>query len=306
MLSRLDSSVRQYKDKLIASKKLAQKKKEAQVVFKQPQQKKISKPLPKKPKPKKKQKPKEKKQIIPKFTSGAPALRAQHIVPEVQKPMPTKPQPVKTSQPITVKTKPIEPEPKKSEKSGKKILKKEPVLRKKPKTTTFMQRTQKLQQKKPVTSKQEQKKVTLADISKGFMEFARKEGAIKNSNSNHLVHVTGKNIGQATAEQLRHERYVKKLFDCIDVSFKFLGRQFRFAQRPNTDSLRIFVLIDLNKAGRIVSFKIVESSGDNQFDLFMKKVFKDAARSFPPVPTYFNTSIYSLPIQCNIPVATLR
>jgi len=137
------------------------------------------------------------------------------------------------------------------------------------------------------------------------MDFARRQDAVQQSNSNHVVTVIGGTRGQATAEQLKHERYIKKLFDCFDIALKLHARTFRFTQVPRTDVMHVVVHMDIYKTGQLASLSIRESSGNTQFDLLVKKVIEDASRSFPPVPSSFATNIYSVPIQFGLPTAML-
>jgi len=314
LLSKIDSSVRDFK---IALEK-KRNKKEAKVIFKQP---------------------KPKKRLIPKLTAGSASPLSSPPLPQAKPPKPKSPKLPKPEE-----TKPVEkavkknPEPKSTKqqiertieqktktpliknmpelkhaslyKQKEKTLPKNPILepksakpnKPKPPEKKSESTSSYAQEKKAVSDK----KVTLVDITKGFMEYARRENTLKSPPSNHLISVIGKNFGKATSEQLKHERYIKKLFDCVDVSFKLLKRSFRFTLIPQTEILTLYLFIDLDKKGRIASLKLVEPSGNTQFDIFMTKVFKDAARSFPPVPSSFNTEIYSLPIQCTIPVGALR
>lgn len=279
LLSKLDDTLGKYKKHLIAAKE--RKEKTAQVIFKQPPQKKL-------------------KRMTPKLVAGAPSLSApvgpppkpENKKPPVKKEKP-KPRPAPKKKPVK-KPKPPIKIVKKEKAEPKPVTKKEPVKKPEPPV--------KIEKKEEPPAP---KKLTLADISKGFMDYARKDGAIQNSKSNHLVTVKGKTFGQATADQLKHERYIKKLFDCIDVAFKLHRRNFRFTQIPQIDPLRVVILVDLQKNGMINSINIIKKSGNTQFDLFMPKVIKDAARSFPPVPSAFKTDIYSLPIEFAVSVASL-
>lgn len=297
LLSKLGDSVRQYKEKLLADQQ--KKDKTAQVIFQQPT-------------------PKQRKKLMPKLSSGSPtvvpSLPSGAILPSVDQQengIPKK-KPIveKQEKEIQKPTKPIEqPEEKKiEEKSRPAFEKKESItsiepqaIEKKPEATIKTEEKKELE-----TSKQTEKKLTLADIAKGFVSQSRSKKVMTQSNSsNHLITISGKNIAQATADQLKHERYIKKLFDCIDIAFKLHRRGFRFTQQPQTDPLKMVLLVDVEKTGNIASINLIAGSENKQFDRFMLKVVKDASRSFPPVPTNFKTDIYSLPIEFVVAVSAL-
>jgi len=299
LLSKLDDSVKEYKKHLTKKKE----KKEAKVIFKK----------------------QPKKRAVPLLAAGAasPASPAtQPAQPQPQMPQPSE-KPEQPPTPNKLVQKKIPPDKSIEEKTSppdqqeeQKIAERqpkplEPEKQIKPfKPIQPMQAiTHALPKPKPplpTPPKPPEKKLTLADITKGFMQYARKENVLRpTTNSNHLVTVVSKKMGKATADQLKHERYIKKLFDCLDVSFAYLRSTFRFTHLPKRDMLKIFVQLDLDKQGKIVALKIVERSGNAQFDIFVKKVFEDAAKSFPPVPSFFDTDIYSLPIQCYIPSLSL-
>ncbi|MCK5632238.1 TonB C-terminal domain-containing protein [bacterium] len=307
LLLKLNNNLNIHKKNPLADKK----KKEARVIFKQAPKKpakKIKTPKPpiKKPKPPKtKPKPKLKK-LIPNFAAGNPSLRPPLVEKEKPKKQGFIPPDNKKIEPK--KTKPLAlPHVTKNMKPVKKTQNKKPTpLRKQDqKKVLKLKETTLLSKKIEPLPSATHKKMTLADLTKGFMEHARKDNALQQTNSNHLISITGKQKGQATAEQLKHERYIKKLFDCIDVSLKYLKRTFSFTSMPKADTLKLLCLVDLNPQGKIVKFNIVQPSGTAQFDIFMKKVFYDAARSFPPLPASFKTSIYSVPIKCHVSVAQL-
>jgi len=337
LLSRLDDSVKEYKNFLTEKQKPT---KEAKVIFKQPKPKPTPKP---KPKPEPKKTPAKQKRLTPKFTAGRPSLAPTLTAPKPEAPKP--PPPIRmvrqahhersdTPSHLSSKIEKKNDQKLRKNKQENNIKKQQPdspkakirntvrALRQAqddrikkadslvvPVRHSFMRRRKPYELKRQSLASfaktQSPKKVTLADITKGFMNFARQQEAVRHSNSNHLVHIKGKNIGQATAEQLKHERYIKKLFDCIETSFNLHRRKFRFTQPPHTDPLCMSALVDLNKQGQIVAMNILTQSHNTQFDMFMTKVVKDASRSFPPVPSAFHTDIYSLPVEFVIAIRAL-
>lgn len=257
-----------------------------------------------------------KKRLIPQLSAGDPTTQMA-VMP--------KPQPTEEKKPIQQKPKetpkkPRSPEPEKKVEPQKTVTNTKNDQKKKqtaPRETAIKQahkkeppkpqpkiKQTKQAEKKPVKARtKKQKKLTLADITQRFLRTARNNPALFNNNSNHLVSVIGGKRAQATEQQLKHERYIKKLFDCMNIVGKMHLKTLRFIQRPDEDILRVKVLMDLHKNGHLASVNILESSGNRQYDRFIIKVIRDAARSFPPVPSYFNTDLYSVPFWYDLPVA---
>ncbi len=142
----------------------------------------------------------------------------------------------------------------------------------------------------------QKKKLNLTDISKGFLKYAREQGS-------NLVRYTHSNSGIPTEEQLKHERYVSKLLNCIQTTFSIKRRNFRFIQKV---SLNDWLVVDIDfvlyKNGTLTAIRIMKQSIMIEFDQFMLNVIKDSSSSFPPVPKYFNTDHYRVPIRFSMPV----
>jgi len=155
-----------------------------------------------------------------------------------------------------------------------------------PKYTKTKQPNQKssrqIQQQQPASS--QQKPLTLAQLTKGFLEHIKDEGK-------HRITTIGQKGRTPTAEQLKHERYVEKLSWCLQNSFKINSDKF-----PTTDPDKtiVKVYLALNKNGTVKELKIVESSGDRLLDQFVHYIFRDASSSFPPVPHYFPHNPYTI------------
>jgi len=280
---------RSYKPKLSPGKS-------AKVIFK--------KPTPKKIPPKKT----PKKRLIPKLSAGDPTTQ----IAVMPKPQPTEEKKTPSPKPELEPEKKIEPQKtvtytkndqKKKQTAPRETAIKQAYQKEPPKPQQKVKQT-KQEKKEPVkATAKKQKKLTLADITRRFLSTAHKNPALFNNNSNHLVKVIGGKRAQATEQQLKHERYVKKLFDCMNIVGKMHLRTLKFTQRPDEDVLRVKVLMDLHKNGHLALVTIVKSSGNLQYDQFIIKVIRDSARSFPPVPSYFNTDLYSVPFWYDLPVA---
>jgi hypothetical protein len=151
------------------------------------------------------------------------------------------------------------------------------------------------------------KKITLAQIANNFLQRPPSEynGTGISTTSNHVATVIGGPAGAATEDQLRYERYAVKLMNCINTSFAILVRHFSFTSTPSTAELSFTFVMDINTKGDIVSLAIRQATGNQQFDDFMVKVLYHAAKSFPPLPSYFKVSSCTFPIQCIIPTAVM-
>jgi len=139
-----------------------------------------------------------------------------------------------------------------------------------------------IQQPRPTSL--QQKPLTLAQLTKGFLEHMKDEGK-------HRITTIGKEGRTPTAEQLKHERYVEKLSWCLQNSFKINSDKF-----PPTepDKTIVKVYLALNQNGTVKELKIVESSGNRSLDQFVHYIFRDASSSFPPVPHYFPHNPYTI------------
>lgn len=314
LLSRLDDSVKEYKNALLKAKE--KKEKSAQVIFQQP--------------PEKKQKPKTKLPSL--FTAGPAASAPAAPMPPVpvQKPRqpvlpepftkPEEPEPPKEQETTKKEPQPQEPEKKIELEEKKEIQKK---LQRPENKRTKITETKKEPEKKPETERPKKQlppqpiikktprsaqknKLTLADIAKGFMNYARVNTPGPPSDSNHAVTVIGAQAGKATEEQLRYERYAAKLFKCIQTSLTILLRNFRFIHKPDVQNLALNFVMDIDAKGDIAGLIVRQSTGNQQFDAFMIKVLQHASKSFPPLPIYFRTDVCSFPMIYTIPVAAIQ
>ncbi len=163
------------------------------------------------------------------------------------------------------------------------------------------------QQQQQLSTPSDKKQITLTDIVDGFINRPPSEhvGTGMSTTSNHVATVIGAPAGAATEEQLRYERYAVKLMACINNSFAILFPQFRFVSKPSTREVNFTFVMDVNIKGDITALNIKQGSGNQQFDDFMVKLLYHAAKSFPPLPSYFNTNVCSFPIQCIMPTGIM-
>jgi outer membrane biosynthesis protein TonB len=139
-----------------------------------------------------------------------------------------------------------------------------------------------MQQSNPISSSK--KSLTLAQLTKGFLEHIKDEGKDR-------ITTEGQEGKIPTAEQLKHERYIEKLSWCLQNSFKINRDKF-----PATNPLKtkVKVYLALNQNGTVKELHIVESSGNRSLDQFTQFVFQDASSSFPPVPQYLPHDPYKI------------
>jgi len=138
--------------------------------------------------------------------------------------------------------------------------------------------------KQPCPPSPQQKPLTLAQLTKGFLEHIKEEGKDR-------ITMIGQKGRTPTAEQLKHERYIEKLSWCLQNSFKINRDKF-----PVTDPVKttVKVFLALNQNGTVKELGVVESSGNRLLDQFTHYIFRDASSSFPPVPQYLPHNPYKI------------
>jgi len=143
--------------------------------------------------------------------------------------------------------------------------------------------TQQMPQPRP-SSPPQKKPLTLAKLTKGFLEHIKDEGKDR-------ITTLGQEGQTPTAEQLKHERYIEKLSWCLQNSFKINREKF-----PLTDPVKttVRVYLALNQNGTVKELGVVESSGNKLLDQFTQYIFQDASSSFPPVPHYLPHNPYKI------------
>ena len=151
-----------------------------------------------------------------------------------------------------------------------------------------MQLSHKLKQIKQARKTQprqptKEKKLTLAQLTQGFLDHLKNEGR-------HNVEMRGKR-GMPTAEQLKHERYIEKLSWCLQNSFKINREKCPASKAIQTNAE---VLLELNNNGSIKNLRMIKSSGNRMLDQFTLFIFRDASTSFPPVPHYLPHNPYHI------------
>jgi len=178
------------------------------------------------------------------------------------------------------------PFPEKQEEPLKVQRKKNVISKYLPKYTRSKQPNQKPSKsmQQPQLASLQKKSLTLAQLTKGFLEHMKDEGK-------HRITTIGKEEQIPTAEQLKHERYMEKLSWCLQNSFKINSNKFP-TTKPVKTILRVYLA--LNQNGTVKELKIVESSGNRLLDQFVHYIFRDASSSFPPVPHYFPQSPYTI------------
>lgn len=129
-----------------------------------------------------------------------------------------------------------------------------------------------------------QQKVSLAAIAQGYMQKI-------NQNSEHFVNTLSNKQGTPTDEQIKYERYIAKLFACMQKSIKVHKNNINI---PNTVQAYVAFNLTLTRSGTIEDLYILQSSGMREVDDFILFIVRDAACSFPPVPSYLKQTAYPL------------
>ena len=125
---------------------------------------------------------------------------------------------------------------------------------------------------------------SLAQLTQGVMNYMQEGG-------NHAVSMIGKKNGVPTDEQLKYERYLERLNQCLHNSFSINSDK---QPAPFPQMSNITVYLALNKDGTLHNLKLVKSSGSTTMDLFVMSIFRDASSSFPPVPHYLPHNPFSI------------
>ncbi len=126
---------------------------------------------------------------------------------------------------------------------------------------------------------------SLAQLSQRFLEYAHQE------QGSGMVEVLGAQQGMPTDEQLKHERYVQKIFWWIQKASDM--QNYRYQSIPQTDASSSWFML-LNRDGSIRVLNLLQPSGVPALDAIVGDVIREASSSFPPVPAYFKGDGYSL------------
>jgi outer membrane biosynthesis protein TonB len=118
------------------------------------------------------------------------------------------------------------------------------------------------------------KPFTLAQLAQGFLTYAEQERGAG------FVEVRSEHQGMPSPEQLKHERYMQKIFWWIQKTYTIHGRP------PNIATQNSWFMI-LNRDGSISTLHLMVPSSSPTLDRNVEEMIKEASSSFPPVPTFF-------------------
>lgn len=149
--------------------------------------------------------------------------------------------------------------------------------------------TQPLNKKKQVAQKKPEK-VTLAQLTNGFLESMKYNGSSR-------ITMLGKEGALPSDKQLQHERYLEKIQWCLNNSFE-IHRSKLPGMIQNNVSLELFMA--LNADGSMRTLTLRKSCGNQSVDQFVLFIFNDASSSFPPVPSYLPHNPYSISYRVEI------
>ncbi len=151
-------------------------------------------------------------------------------------------------------------------------------------TQKIKQLSQTRQKQPPHIIQEQKKRLTLAQLTQGFLEHLKDEG-------NHRISTIGEEGRIPTAEQLKYQRYAEKLSWCLQNSFKINQNRFPLSETTQTT---VEVLLTLNKNGSLRDVRVIRSSNNPRLDQFTLFIFRDASSSFPPVPNYLPHDPYRI------------
>jgi outer membrane biosynthesis protein TonB len=155
--------------------------------------------------------------------------------------------------------------------------------------------TQKQESKNPQTKQLSplQKKLTLAELVEGFLhpvDEQSTESESEDANGGmHALRVKTGRKGHASEKQLMHELFYKKIIACIGNSFKIHRHKAPLTEQPHRAAIQMAIKRD----GSIYTLQVLQSSGNRAIDDFALFLLKDASLSFPSVPKFFDTDIYT-------------
>ena len=134
------------------------------------------------------------------------------------------------------------------------------------------------------TQRQQSAKPNLLQIANGFLDHMKKNGKSR-------VNVIGNDNAKPTEQQLREERYLERLNACIHNSYSIHRKQAPYLGREKKE---MHIRVSLNKLGNLIDLQLLDSCGSRHVDQFILFLFRDAASSFPPLPSYVKHDPYTL------------
>jgi TonB family protein len=140
----------------------------------------------------------------------------------------------------------------------------------------------KIEFKKEKAEKKESKRKNIIAMTKGFLDNIKDEG-------NDWLERKGDDNKMPSFEELKFTSYEERVNWCLQASWKR-----NFAHLMNHSNLQGKAVIDfaIDETGKIVSSKLLQSSGHRELDDMIIKNLAFAA-PFPPLPKHFNMKTYS-------------
>ena len=87
-----------------------------------------------------------------------------------------------------------------------------------------------------------------------------------NEKSEHYVNTRSTRQGKITEEQIKYERYIARLFACMQKSISIHKQKI---QLHNFQELEVDFQLSLNRNGTIQDLKLIRSCGVHQLDEFI-------------------------------------
>jgi outer membrane biosynthesis protein TonB len=124
----------------------------------------------------------------------------------------------------------------------------------------------------------------MSRIASSFIHAAKDEQA-------HCISIIGDSNRMPTADQIKKERYLARLQQCLQVSLTTMRPHMPSIREQVTDTL---ISLKLHRDGSVSEIVIKRGSNYPALDQFYIAAFLDASHSFPPLPSYFSLDFYTI------------
>jgi outer membrane biosynthesis protein TonB len=147
-----------------------------------------------------------------------------------------------------------------------------------------------LRKKRQKKNNQSNKQITLADVTRGFLNHVKNEGS-------NLIRLYGNDNATPNEEQLKYERYFARLAWNMQNAWNIKKHELQLQKPVETD---IDLTLTIGADGKLSKLVLVRSCGMTSVDTFLCKVIEYAGSSFPPLPSFIKEIPYQMPWRINI------
>ena len=125
----------------------------------------------------------------------------------------------------------------------------------------------------------------IAKITEGYLQQLTHEG------ENLIKTIGGDPTKTPTAYQLQYERYMAKLQWCLHNAH--MMHQEKCAQYgPVQTTVKVNFI--LTRSGKMIDLRVIQSSGTETVDNYIRLLFQAASTSFPPLPAFIENDPHSI------------